>query len=241
MFLKRLFFILLTIVFLPLYYVSGEEERSVNSSHIFVQATQGSFNQQALELLLEHPINNTNVCFCGTPLNAFQSALENNGLAFVALKNTIIPGHFVEATLNALQGFQIKKIISIIQMKIEMAVIRHQEALQNQLPLNQIASHPAALQQISKWKTNHSLIGEISVPDGTAEAARRLSLGELPVDVAVIGPKNLVLLYPNLVVTEEGIQDRQDNFTTFILVEIIKRPQPVSNEKIIEEINSLLK
>lgn len=238
-----MFFKFLQIAFISSYCLCRAEACTENPSNIFLQATPGSFNHEALELLLKHPINNgNNVHFCGTPLNTFQLACENNSLAFVALKNTIIKGNFVEATMKALQEFQIKRIISIFQMKIEMAVIRHQEALKNNLSLNQIASHPAALQQISKWKNNNPLITtEIPIPEGTGEAARKLSFGDLQVDVAVIGPKNLVLLYPNLVVTEEGIQDRQDNYTTFILVEIIKRPKLVSEERVIEEIQSLLK
>lgn len=191
MFLKRLFFLFLQIALVSFYCLCGAEECTINFSNIFLQASPGSFNHEALELLLKHPINDSNVHFCGTPLNTFQLAYENKSVAFVALKNTIIKGNFVEATLKAFQEFQIKRIISIFQMKIEMAVIRHQEALKNNLPLNQLASHPAALQQISKWKNNHSLINEIPVPEGTGEAARRLSLGDLEVGVAVIGPKIL--------------------------------------------------
>lgn len=216
---------------------SGEQEHKASHSHIFVQATPGSFNQQAIELLFQDSIKNKQIHFCGTPLDAFRFAHEKKGVAFVAIINTIIPGNFVEATLKALKEYRIIRVISSIRMKIEMAYIRHEDAILNNVRLTHIASHPAALQQISKWKSNRHSVTEIPIEKGTGEAARQLSAGELPMNAAVIGPKNLVKLYPNLKVVEESIQDRKDNFTTFVLIEIDKRSQPVDQETIIEELN----
>jgi prephenate dehydratase len=125
-------------------------------------------------------------------------------------------------------------------MKIEMTLLRHQIALQSEAPLLHIASHPAALLQISKWKSSHPLVKEIPIAEGTAEAARKLAMGELEMNTAVIGPKNLTLLYPQLVVIEEGIQDRQDNYTTFILVEVVKRSHPMAGDVVIAELDDLL-
>ena len=95
-------------------------------------------------------------------------------------------------------------------MKIEMCLLRHEEAVRRHIPLTQIASHPSALQQIEHWKQAHP-VAEIPVPEGTSEAARRLSSGELEVGIGVIGPKLLADLYPHLVLVEQGIQDTKDN------------------------------
>lgn len=239
MLLKCLSILLLMIAFAP-FYVSGEDSEMPAPSQIFVQASPGSFNQQAIGLLLQDSINSSRIQFCGTPLNTFQLAADNKSLAFVAIKNTLIPKDFVKATLTALQEFKIVKIISSIQMKIEMAHLRHQEAFLNNLPITQIASHPAALQQIVKWKDNYPLITEIPIPEGTAEAARQLSFGELSANVSVIGSSCLAQHYPNLVVIEDSIQDCEDNYTTFILVEIANRPQQITEDEVIAELNSLL-
>ena len=122
-------------------------------------------------------------------------------------------------------------------MKVEMALLRHRDALE---PIACIASHPAALKQISHWKNQNVDLIEISIPEGTAEAARLLSNGDLALNVAVIGSKNLANLYPNLIVVEEGIQDLMNNYTTFVLLEIVKREHIATKAEVIKELDQFL-
>lgn len=209
---------------------------NLNNAPIFVQATPGSFNHQALELLSDYK-GRENIQFCGSPKNVLNSAYLEHGNAFVAIRNTCIPGNMVEATLDALREFQIVKVIASINMKINLALLRHQNAT---IPFTSIASHPAALKQIYHWKSQKENLQEIPIIEGTAEAARQLSNGILALNVAVIGSKNLTYLYPNLIVTEENIQDLKENHTTFVLIEVIKRKHIITKPEVIKEINLLL-
>lgn len=234
------FFVILISMTLFSYQLCANSESQGINSDIFVQATLGSFNHQALELLLPEKRDTNSIHFCGTPYNAMQSAFQRNGLAFVALKNSTIQGNFVEATLEALQHFQITRAIAFVRMKIEMSLIRHQEALQWDIPLSQIASHPAALQQINHWKKRQDSLLEIAVPEGTSEAARKLSMGEFELNTGVIGPKNLAFLYPHLAVVETGIQDKEDNYTIFAILEVSQREEPAHEMEIKRELNDVL-
>lgn len=202
---------------------------------IFVQASPGSFNHQALDLLFPDSAQRGKVQFCGSPQNVMKKACLEHGVAFVAIQNSCIPGHFVEATLDALCEFQIVKVIASLEMKIELALLRHRDAHE---PLQRIASHPAALLQISRWKSQRGNLTEIPICEGTAEAARLLSNGNLPLDTAVIGSKNLVLLYPNLVIEEEGIQDLKENYTQFVLIEVVLRDHIVTKSEVLKEIET---
>ncbi len=228
---KRLFIFFALILF-STSSLTGEE------LSIYVQTSRGSFNHQALELLLQEPIERHSVHFCGTLYNALKTATENRSLAFCAVKNTTLPGKFVAATLEALQTFKITKVLGLVEMKIEMALIRHKDAVFE--PITHIASHPAALGQISKWKQLHSFPQEIPIPEGTPEAARQLSEGILATHTAVIGSKTLAHLYPNLMCVEDGIQDLEDNTTTFILIETASRDIPTTEEEIKSELEAHL-
>lgn len=206
---------------------------------LYVQSSAGSFNDQAVHELLQDTIDGYNLIFCGTPENAMQLAAENNALAFCALKNSTLPGQYVTATLTALTQYAAPSIEASHVMLIEMATLQHQDAVAEGVPLRFVASHPAALLQITQWKALHPSLVEIETPDGTADAARQLSEGELPLRTTVIGPKTLTNLYTNLIVVEEAIQDLSDNFTTFILFYPTTRPSHVSTETAIAELNAL--
>lgn len=205
-------------------------------STIYVQASEGSFNQQALKALLQESIKEYEICFCGTPENTLKQAALHQGFAFCALHNTTIAGRYVYPTLAALQTFRIARLQALYSLKIEMALLRHRDG--KELPLTHIASHPAALQQITLWKEHHPTLQEIWIPEGSAEAARLLTDGQLSLSTAVVGPKALAELYPALVIVAEGIQDSADNTTTFILFEPEERQTPVSPSVVLEELSS---
>lgn len=221
------FFLLIT---LSLWTLLGAEET------IYVQASAESFNHQALKELLGDTLLDYQIAFCGTPEDTVREAATHKGIAFCALYNTTIAGNYIKPSLEALQTYRIATLLAIHTMKIEMAALCHKDASH----FSQIASHPAALLQITAWKNHWPHLKEIPVPEGTAAAGRMLSVGELSMHTAVIGPKELALLYPNLVVFEEGIQDSEDNATTFILFLPEERTSAVSIDRARDEAEDAL-
>ncbi|HEY5813721.1 MAG TPA: gamma subclass chorismate mutase AroQ [Terrimicrobiaceae bacterium] len=198
---------------------------------LYVQAGPGSFNHQALQLVLQRDIlADPRIHFCGTPANTMRQAVDQSGLAFVALKNDLVPGNLVSATVAAVRDFEIVEVFASLSMKIEMCLLRRVEAVKNQVPLTKIASHPSALQQIEDWKQAHR-VAEIPIPEGTSEAGRRLSAGEMEPDVGVIGPKLLAEFLPHLVVVEQGIEDRKENYTQFALIKVRQRKEPMTEDQ----------
>ncbi len=196
---------------------------------IFVQAGKGSFNHQAINLLFKEMgnVEMPEIIFCGTPLNAMEKAEQSGNFAFMAVENTIVPGNLIFATIEALRQFAITEISAGVNMKIKQCLIRNKRAIETNAKLRKIASHPAALRQINVWKTNKNL-EEIPVEEGTSAAAKSLSKEEYLPDVGVIGSSVLAEIYNNLTVTEEGIQDSDNNFTLFGLFQISRRKVLVS-------------
>lgn len=206
---------------------------------IYVQASKGSFNHQALEIFLQNPISDEKVHFCKTPQNTLATAVKQDGYGFIAIKNTI--QGYVQASVEALKIYKPTEVVTITEMKIEQSLMRSQESLKCNIPLKKIASHPAALKQINKWKNNHPFLEEIAVEEGTSEAAKNLSEGIFDGSTAVVGPKSLVSLYPNLVVVETAIQDCEDNFTTFMLAKFEVRKTFINELEVKKELEALLK
>lgn len=219
--------------------VSMQEEKRKLSSVVYVQAAQGSFNHQAIKRLYKGKTG-LDYRFSGTPLNTFEHAAKNDAQAFVALRNDLVPGHLVKATVEALKEYKIISVTAGVKQRIEMCLLRTQSAVEQQLALKTIASHPAALAQIGKWKAGKRY-QEIEEPKGTSEAARILSEGLYADDSGVIGPKALVELYTNLVIVETGIQDREDNTTLFGQLWVQKREQSVSEQQATTELEQVIK
>jgi len=84
--------------------------------------------------------------------------------------------------------------------------------------ITEIRSHPQALKQCSRFlKKHYSHIPHIEAED-TAEAARRLHLGEYSQTTGVIAPARAAEIYA-LTLCQFGIQDLKDNQTLFLVVE----------------------
>ncbi|PSW14803.1 prephenate dehydratase [Photobacterium sanctipauli] len=202
---------------------------SVAANDVYVQASSGSFNNAAINSLYTKTDQaKPNYVFSGTPLQTFIAAVDNSALAFTALENSTIEGNLVRATVAAVQEYQVEEVQAGIRTAIEMCVLRSKTDVKANIPLTQIASHPAALKQIDRWKGQYSELKELEIPKGTAEAARMVATGELPSGTAAIGACMLEELYPQVTVTAKAIQDNQDNKTLFALMKVSKRAQPLS-------------
>ena len=198
------------------------------SDTIYVQASKGSFNDAAIhQLFLRDKHLEAELHFSGTPTNTFMNAHINGGYAFTAVENNSIDGRLVPATVEAIKGFKIEKVIAKITMSIEMCVLSHRRDVENNTGIRKIASHPAALKQILRWKNTFSP-EEIEVPEGTAFAAEKVALSQLPEGTAAIGPCILDQVYNELVIVQSGVQDNKNNQTTFMLMYIKPREKEIS-------------
>ena len=205
-----------------------------NASCLFVQASHGSFNHQAVnKLFKQKPHNNKKIVFKGSPSNVCKAAVEaykDNGEIFVALYNSTVSGGVVAATSQALEKYQVEKIHSSVTLPINMSLLRTKRAVNEEVPLKSIASHPTALEQINTWKRDKNLI-ELKNDEGTAAAAKKLALGEYNDDTGTIGSSALADIYSNLLIVEENIQDKKDNYTMFAHLTIKQRNVAVCSKE----------
>lgn len=213
---------------------------AASSDHIYVQASKGSFNDAAISKLFEQkPSLKADVDFSGTPLNTFMQADLHNSLAFSAVENSTIDGHLVQATVEALQQYKLVDVKAFITTPIEMCVLMNRADVESKHPITLIASHPAALKQINSWKQSLG-VKELSVPEGTAVAAQRVSNGDMPNGTAAIGACVLEKVYSKLVVVEQGVQDNKNNNTSFLLMDVEKRVSPISEQQARQELQAAI-
>ncbi|MGF1683476.1 prephenate dehydratase domain-containing protein [Photobacterium minamisatsumaniensis] len=199
------------------------------NDNVYVQASSGSFNNAAINTLYSKTeLTQPSYVFSGTPLQTFVAANNDAALAFTALENSTIEGNLVRATVAAIQEYQVVEVEAGIRTSIEMCVLRSKSDVEANIPLVQIASHPAALKQIDRWKGQYTELQELEIPKGTAEAARMVATGELPNGTAAIGACMLEELYPQITVTAKAVQDNKDNKTLFALMKVTKRTSPLS-------------
>ena len=86
--------------------------------------------------------------------------------------------------------------------------------------LRRVASHPVALRQCTRFFDAHPACVGVPVAD-TGSGVRDIMAGGLAVD-AVIGSRAAARLYGATVLLE-GIEDRVDNFTEFVLIGLVTR------------------
>lgn len=84
--------------------------------------------------------------------------------------------------------------------------------------ITKIVSHDQALKQCRMYLKRRWPGVEIEAYADTAQAAKDLSAGVLPKEVAVIAPRGCAALY-GLDILEESIQDLKFNYTTFVVAE----------------------
>ncbi|WP_417605800.1 prephenate dehydratase domain-containing protein [Oceanimonas baumannii] len=198
---------------------------------IYVQASRGSFNDAAIhKLFSQSPHLQSELEFSGTPTNAFQRADEQNALAFVAVANSTIDGKLVQATVDAMEQYQVTELKGFITTPIEMCVLMNSKDVASEQPITLLASHPAALKQINGWKATVQA-KELEVPEGTAAAAKKVSEQELPAGTAAVGACVLDSAYPDLSIVARGVQDNKNNRTSFILADVAKREAPIDEEQ----------
>ncbi|QUM90524.1 prephenate dehydratase [Moritella sp. 36] len=211
-----------------------------DSSVVYVQASKGSFNDAAITKLFSlKPKLKSDVEFSGTPKNAFKQADDNNQLAFAAVTNSTITGNLVRASVEAVQEYKIIDVKALISIPIEMCVLMSKSDIDKGVEIKYIASHPAALKQISGWKAPLNA-EEIAVPEGTAAAAEKVSNNKYPEGTAAIGSCVLESTYPNISVVAKAVQDNKNNNTSFLLAKVEKRDLALTELEARRELNNAI-
>lgn len=204
---------------------------------IYIQAGPGSFNDAAIGLLtsVDPSLRKVNRVFAGTPTEAMEMATDNasdsSGFVFVAVSNNLVG--LVTPTAAALQKYEIVRVVSGIEMGVEMCVLVP-DGVSDATNLTQVASIQPALDQVKVWRDNHG-VTTIEEPKGTSAAAEKLSEDQYPNHTGVIGPRKLADVYTNLNALECGIEDKP-SATEFALLEV----RPRTNEVTLEQAQSEL-
>ncbi len=126
---------------------------------------------------------------------------------------------------NSRGGVVLESVKALAKHQCQILDMFHIPISQNLLTLEntsidtitEIHSHRQALRQCRDFLTNYFWGLPLVEEDDTAEAARRLSEGELPKTAAVIANKSCAELY-NLEVLQKDIHDLKNNLTLFLAV-----------------------
>jgi prephenate dehydratase len=186
---------------------------------IGIQGGQGSFNHQAiLKYLNDNSISDYEIVFLFTTENVLK-ALESGEIDYgqFAIHNSL--GGMVNETLDCIGRFKFK-VKAIYKIQIVHNLMMRKDAT---FPsIKTFMAHPQVFKQCENTlKSDYPNI-ELRVGEGDlidhAKVAECLSKNEIDRNIAVIGPSALAAIY-NLEIVRENLQDKSDNFTTFLLVE----------------------
>tara|TARA_Y100000590_G_scaffold31288_1_gene34619 strand:- start:4398 stop:4973 length:576 start_codon:yes stop_codon:yes gene_type:complete len=182
---------------------------------IGVQGARGSFSEEAaLHFSKNYGFENVEIVY----LISSESVLENLQLEAIeygvfAMENA--QGGVVIESIEALAKYQCK-IIEMFHISVSQNLLAISDV--NLGDIKEIHSHQQALRQCKNYLSENFWTRPLVEADDTAESARRLSEGELPHTVGVIGSKACADLY-NLNILEEDIHDLKNNITLFLGVE----------------------
>jgi hypothetical protein len=183
-----------------------------------IQGGIGSFNEQALlRYVAKEKITDYKIDYLFTTEKVLKNLHEGN-IDFGLFAITNSTGGLVEETMNALTHYQCR-IIDDFEILIKHFLMKRKDATVTEL--DTIMAHPQVLKQCERTLTekysHYTLMsGEGDLVD-TAKAAEQLAKKNLPKNVAILGPVNLATRY-DFDIVAENLQDKQDNFTRFLLV-----------------------
>lgn len=186
---------------------------------IGIQGGRGSFNEEACRTYCkDHNISSYEIVYLYTS-DGVLTALQNHEVDFgvCAIENSL--GGLVWETIHALSAFNCA-ILDNFQIIINHALLGAKGSAIERI--DTIMSHPQALAQTAgtlarAYSDKRQVSGEgILVDQATAAAA--LSEGRLPATTAVIASRVCAELF-GLDILAEGLQDLDQNFTTFLWME----------------------
>ncbi len=179
---------------------------------IGIQGGEGSFSEQAAnKFISNHGLDNVEIKYLISSESVL-SSVENNEVDYGIFAMENAQGGVVIESVKALAKYRCK----IIEM-FHITVVQNLLTLQDTLlgDITEIHSHQQALRQCKDYLSEHFWTRPLIESDDTAEAARRLSEGEIIKTAAVIGNKACADLY-KLKILKESIHDLKNNLTLFI-------------------------
>lgn len=193
---------------------SGFPKRSV----VGIQGGRGSFNEEAAFTHLESVgVKAFDLSYLYTSENVL-SALEKGEIDFgqFAIRNTL--GGEVAESVKAMAG---REFVVVAEYKLKIAhalMIGPQSQIAD---IDTLLTHPQVLLQCqnnlkSRYAHLKLISGEGEQVD-PAKVAELMGHGKMPTTTATASSKVLARLC-GLTIVEENLQDRDDNFTTFLLV-----------------------
>ena len=185
---------------------SGRAARPI----VAFQGESGAFSESAAEALVRGPL-------ALVPTATFDDAVAMviDGLADFAVipVENLIAGAVVEATeLLARADGRIDQIAEH-RLPISLALLGLPNTRLDEL--REVLSHPVALRQCTRFIAEHPLIRPVAAHD-TAGAARMVAIRRDPTAAAIAAPWAAGRY--GLTVLAEGLEDRADNWTRFVLV-----------------------
>ena len=179
---------------------------------IGIQGGKGSFSEQAAHSFAQnHGLERAEIVYQISSKHVLAS-IENGETNYGII-----------AMENAQGGVVIESVEALAKYRCDIIEMFHIPIIQNLLGLagmhvgdvTEIHSHQQALRQCKDYLSEHFWTRPLIEDDDTAEAARRLKEGKLPVTVGVIGSKHCANLY-SLSILEHDIHDLKNNLTLFL-------------------------
>ncbi|MBA3723471.1 MAG: hypothetical protein H0W89_01075 [Candidatus Levybacteria bacterium] len=189
-----------------------------NKLTIGIQGGRGSFNEEAVLMFVKtNNLQNCYIKYLHTSENVLKELSDRTiDKGQFAVHNSL--GGVVHESVRAMGKYNFE-LVADYKMQIEHALMIRTDATIEKI--DTVMAHPQVFAQCKtklaeKYPHLKQIVGEGEFIDH-AKIAEHLSQKKLPANVAVMGSQVLAQVY-GLSVIETGLQDKKDNFTTFLLV-----------------------
>ena len=195
------------------------KQKTADYMTIGIQGGKGSFNEEAIQYYVKrNAIINYKIEYLHTSENVLRALHEGDvDQGQFAIHNSI--GGIVMESVEAMANYKFK-IVEEFAIKIAHTLMIRKDATLHDITT--IMTHPQVLAQcknslLQKYPNLKQTSGEGEMIDH-ALVAKELSENKLPKNIATMGSKILAELY-DLTIVEDNLQDLQENYTSFLLVE----------------------
>jgi prephenate dehydratase len=173
------------------------------------QGETGAFSEVAAERLVDEPIT---LLPCPT-FDAAVRAVVNGHADYGAIPVMNLIAGPVHEALDALAQFASLETVRELELPIHLALLGLPGTVVEDV--REVLSHSIALQQCARFLAEHPLMQPVDALD-TARAARMVGIRRDLTVAAIAAP--WAAKHYGLVVLAEGLEDRSDNVTRFLLV-----------------------
>ena len=179
------------------------------------QGETGAFSERAAALLVPGELT---LLPCATFDAAVRAVVNGHAdYAVIPIEN-LIAGP-IHAALDAMAPFASLERVRELALPVRLALVGIGGATID--GIREVLSHPVALKQATQFFAEHPAIRVVEAPD-TAGAARMVAIRREPTVAAIAAP--WAAKHYGLVILAEGIENRPDNATTFVLLRRIPQP-----------------